>query len=276
MASRNLYFIFKNLPLLRSNMIKTIAILLSVVLLIGIVPAFGDYIRYWGWGEPFDEVEPTICIFEPHEEQEQFRNFNMANVTRASIDDWVGKIENMSGTRNWDFDVVYRESWEYRGHPYWQFDCDVTITFESYFYSMETKKSKAGTTGIFLTGDRVWRDITVYMNQVLGSDLFGDDGEVNTTFRSSLEIEYIVSHELGHAFGLDHLVVECFTVCLTMNNYDSDKAKISIMYKRISHDIERDGVTDRDVKAIIQYYSEDGWGEHNRYGLQMYWWNTNI
>lgn len=183
-----------------------------------------------------------------------------------------------TGENNWGFNIEYYDKDSDKN--WWKNGCNISITYEEYFASVDKDQlvhTKSGDATLFdIKGEEI-KKIRVFTHNVIKVE-FTEELEivnVDRIIQTPNFIRLVALHELGHGFGLDHLIVECTSFCMSVDGgYSHDDAMKSIMYWSI-RDNDNDFISDKDLGAIVQLYSEDGWGDHNRDGLKLYWWDAS-
>ncbi len=238
---------------------KLVFFILGLVLIAPILShglEVGDDIPYIQYMPPQFAINknPVVCVVQTSDPLIN-NYYNTTNITIESIDSWVGGLKERTGG-NWNAHIITTSSTNTT--PIIGFDkCDIRVQFKMY----DLKNPK--TAGIahsefnqFFLKPTV--DINVYTYKLTKVNETNWDANQ----RTAKEVKDIISHELGHAFGLDHYS----NVGINGTNvYHMKLAKESIMYPSVPpFDDPYFHVQDNDYDAIIQKYGRDGWaGEIN-------------
>lgn len=203
-----------------------------LVLLLAITPlstAFG-YENYNIESDYVLNSNPTVCYLEFQHVQEY------ENIVKQSITDWQSELENYTnnyGSWNIDYKFILDE-FENDYSKLGSLDCDIFVTF----YEVLDEEFDGTTAIMDSTGQTL---IEIY----------------NISELSNAELISVVSHELGHSFGLGHYTTDQNE--LLEKWYDGIDIP-SIMIKD-SPSIDNEKITQLDLEKMVSIYGIDGFAE---------------
>ena len=165
-----------------------------------------------------------------------FPNANdlMIKKTSLAISDWQEKVRTYTKNTDWKFEFKVIPNSENNGFS--NLGCDTTITFER--LPPRNQEGLRGETAISRYG---LSDVVVFYLEPTGKNIDPD-------------IDFVLKHEIGHVFGLDHPLLDSpFTM-----DIDGVKTASSVMitpeiYPNLTSDIIYD-ISDYDVRALVNLY----------------------
>jgi len=209
-----------------------VGLILIVALISQLNYSVGDSIPYIPYINPefsLNVEKPQICVNESHSE-------NKTEIVKQAMNAWtVGLHERTGG--NWDFGL----------NAVAENDCNVVIKFKTF----SIKKPQIAGYIMF----EFQKEVKKYQSTIViyKYSLYEMQNKTLITTKTDDDLNKILQHELGHAFGLGHY-----------NHGGSDKlenlAKKSIMSPyfpmRIGKEVK---IQEDDYKAVIEKYGYDGW-----------------
>lgn len=203
---------------------------------------------------------PDVCIFNPDPEMDGDRAYNFEVLTKISVNKWVEALQEHYPKGDWELKVHDPISFvEHDKAPASDYKhCNILLTFE--IIDSDMNSERLGMTQInFSNSNHKYMIITVFTYQFDNSEIMlSDDGKTITRqiIPHSLDtIQSVITHELGHAFGLFHYNI---STPLRVDEIGSDR---SVMYPSLNP--EKLGTVDikpPEIYMIGQIYGEDGWG----------------
>jgi len=234
-------------------LITMVAVLVTGSIYLAQHSARGDYIPYIG--VKLSE-EPLICVFEPLVKDVQFHERDLFYQTAKAIKNWEDKLNERSAG-NWDMKFRYYSTEEHADKEVDAFpDCNIYIVYTQY----AEDSRRLGSTSFDYS--KSWHkyafiEIITDMRDIKSKVINKNDTNTNIVLTlnerqlNSDVIGQIITHELGHALGLEHYVDD------TSENYGEDIMKANIDDTVYNEDIV---ITPADIEALIQLYGEDGFG----------------
>ena len=252
---------------------KTVIILflLLVTATSGIQETFAQYY--------YDEINhrltqnPIVCTLEFSDPDLPQANQILVNEAQMAVKDWEKKLTDYTGNpQNWAFGFRVI-SVEAQQTALFDIDCDITIRFERE-PPPEDGFEYSGYTNFYPYGIS---DITIfYLELAVVYEERLIDGEpwtfrVPSHFVNSIDpyVGETLRHELGHSLGLGHIPPDS-----EMSGWDYDSKGIPVGRSIMIDDFEDfppEGyfeITPYDVKAVIQWYGDDGFSDTNIFLLE--------
>tara|TARA_R110002096_G_scaffold428749_1_gene640833 strand:- start:95 stop:880 length:786 start_codon:yes stop_codon:yes gene_type:complete len=200
---------------------------------------------------------PDVCIFEADPAVDVDRIYNFEVLTRVSVDMWVDALEKQYPKGNWEIKVL--DPIPFAEHdkalPSDYPECEIMITFDIFEDS-----ERLGYTSIdFSRSGHKHMIVTVFTYQQDPDQkiMFTDEGyKIRQVIPHSLAtIQSVISHELGHAFGLLHYDI---TTPLAEGESGNDR---SLMYPSLdTRNIGAMEIKQPELIMIGEMYGTDGWG----------------
>jgi len=204
--------------------------LLSIILLVGFSPAFGDFIPLQlAWNE-----KPIICIY--NDIPEGMEDIFTKRIFLEGITPWEDKLNNMTNSENFDVRIIF----DYRK------ECNVTVDYKKIIKDDEGR-SKDVLAEAYCVKDMIFGHSCV---------ITFDNSQI--MFKNHRETVNIIKHEMGHVLGLGHRQ--------PLNDENIMSSLVSII---IENDImfPQQGpfqkITDANLEALFFMYGEDGWEGDN-------------
>jgi len=223
---------------------------------------------------------------EPETNANPYDTENLFKVVKIAINEWVWKLNNFTGSTGdeWNVGLKLITNETAFGRPTIEFrECDVNISFlGAPVLNMDTGGYFKGGAHHF-SGDRNWVDIIMYT-----WDYFPKDNRTIVNNISQAQLDFIfeerkvdpdliirhyeakpstglimvtvLTHELGHAWGLKHHVWNGERNADL--RYVIEHGEQSMMYAltpRNVTDANQKSITDIDTYAIVAKYGTDGW-----------------
>jgi hypothetical protein len=169
----------------------------------------------------------------------------LTNTTIKAVQEWQDKLNSATNSHKFDLHITTMSNVARSLDHYY---CDVIILYNTNL----PFENVAGITHPV----NVWRTFNVI------NIVYGNSTDENFTNWPKDYLVKVTEHELGHAFGLDHLQskeTDLNTTC------DSPEKLLSIMYWCIpvEGDWQKMSITKYDVNAVLQRYNDPGFGELN-------------
>jgi hypothetical protein len=227
----------------------------------------------------YDEINhrvtqnPIICTLEFPDSDLPQANQILVKEAEVAVKDWEKKLTDYTGNpQDWAFGFKVI-SIEDQQTALFDIDCDITIAFEREPPS-EEKFEYAGVTELYPYGIS---DITifylelvyVYEEKIIDGQLWNTP--VPSHYINSIDpyVEETLRHEIGHSLGLSHIPPDS-----EMSGWDYDSQGIPVGKSIMIEDFENfppEGyfeIRPYDVKAVIQWYGDDGFSDTNRFLLE--------
>jgi len=205
-----------------------ILFLLAIILLIGIPPAFGDFIPInYAWNE-----QPVICIDIP----EEMKDIYTKRAFLEGITPWENKLNNVTNSENFDFRIIFDSRYE----------CNVIIDYKKIIKDDEGRSKN------------VLAEAYCNKSMIFGHSCTITFDNSQVMFKNHREMVGIIKHEMGHVLGLGHrqpLPDENIMASLISISIEND-----IMFPQQG---PFQKITDVDLEVLLFMYGEDGWKGDN-------------
>ena len=215
-------------------MFKLNTFMITVILTLTLIGGNIASADYFAYRENKWDHEPLICLLKP----ENYKDFKQYGITMGkmvqAINIWKQKLNQYTESSNWNYSIKVLPTYT----SMLEYDCDVRIEISNF------GGKSFGQIDCYVIDERQFCDIVIYdqpANYFLGT----------------------ITHEVGHALGLGHRLpwTKCDFAAVILSN--------DIMMKdSIKHPV----ITDESLRALIQFYGDDGFKTPNPVvGDNKYW-----
>jgi len=238
---------------------------LFVILLVPVQASSEDFIKLGFTPEIYIlKSAPTVCVHEPRTTEIGFTEKELYSITKAAVNKWVDALEKNSSVKDvWDIKVITKSAVgpELKNRDF--LDCDINIEWAG--------APNIGSDGAYIAATAghqkdfmVRHNIKIYTwSYEKMVDIKYENGTTVPHFRAfdtpKYLLEYILVHELGHTFGLQHALWN--EKEFRSYSFDREHAALSVMYFSPGSFVDFDrSIKKLDWTALIYKYGTDGWG----------------
>ena len=240
--------------------------LIIIVILVGIMPAYADWMDYMNWRISSNDVL-GVCIYEPEDQILKEHTDYLINPTMTAVIEWQDRLRTYTNGDEYGMLYYYIPSATYDNKHFTDFaQCNIHIVF------WEEKVDEASdiTLGVAWNLGRIngtdMSVIEVYPIFDISLPVTVEDGENYTSreIEAISEYEYVpipqdgiysvVLHEFGHAIGIGHY-------CDVMDGGQFD----SVMVPHFDALSTKLNITNYDLASVYHKYGVDGWDSESSY-----------